>query len=87
MKEELPHESVKKKLSLRVKEKIRSILERVAFVLLSPYRFFRSVCLLTGFLVWVFIGIMGILLYGFFSSMPDFETMTLRSLKELPRDG
>jgi monofunctional biosynthetic peptidoglycan transglycosylase len=81
MKEKLPHESVKKKFSLRLKEKIRSIVERVSYVVLSPYRFFRSVCLITGFLVWVFIGIMIILLYAFFSSMPDFETMTFKELK------
>ena len=81
MEEKLPRESVKKKLSLRLKGKARSILERVSFVVLSPYRFFRSVCLITGFLVWVFIGIIVILFYGFFSSMPDFETITFQEFK------
>jgi len=81
MEEKLPRESVKKKLSVRLKEKKRSIFERVSFVVLSPYRFFRSVCLITGFLVWVFIGIIVILLYGFFSSIPDFETITFQEFQ------
>jgi len=81
MEEKLPHESVKNKLSLRLKGKVRSILEWVSFVVLSPYRFFRSVCLITGFLVWVSIGIIVILLYGFFISLPDFETITFQEFK------
>lgn len=85
MEEKLPHESVENKLSLRLKGKVRSILERVTFVLLSPYRFFRSVCLITGFLVWVSIGIMVILLYGFFISIPDFETITFQEFKRVAR--
>lgn len=81
------NQSVKKNISLRLKEKARLIVERVTFVLLSPYRFFRWVCLVTGFLVWVFIGIIAILLYGFFSFMPDFKTMTFKEFKLIAQEG
>lgn len=71
---------------MRLREKIRSIFKRVPFILLSPYRFFRLLCLVTGFLVWVFIGIMVISLYSFFSSMPDLETMDFKELKRIAKE-
>jgi len=86
MKKKLPGQSVKKKSSLRFKEKVRSIAKGVPFVLLSPYRFFRSVCLLTGLLVWVFIGIVAVFLYIFFSSLPDFKTMAFKDLKQVAQE-
>jgi monofunctional biosynthetic peptidoglycan transglycosylase len=71
----------KEKLSLRVKKTALSIAKRILYVVLSPYRYFRWLCFITGLLVWVFIAIMGVVLYFFYSSMPDFEIMTLEEFK------
>jgi len=83
MKRQPPHQPAKKKFGMRLRDQIRSIVKGVPFVLLSPYRFFRLACLLTGLLVWVFIGIAGIFLYGFFSSMPDLETIAFGDMKRI----
>lgn len=71
----------KEKLSLRVKKIALSTAKRILYVVLSPYRYFRWVCFMTGLLVWAFIVIMGVVLYFFYSSMPDFEIMTFKEFK------
>ncbi len=73
----------KEKRSLGVKEAVLSVAKRILYVVLSPYRYFRWVCFITGLLVWVFIAIMGVILYFFYSSMPDFEIMTFKEFKEV----
>jgi monofunctional biosynthetic peptidoglycan transglycosylase len=80
MDEEFP-QPVKKKFSLRLKETALSVAKKILYVALSPYRFFRWVCFATGLLVWLFIAIMGVALYFFYSSMPDFESMTFKEFK------
>jgi monofunctional biosynthetic peptidoglycan transglycosylase len=81
MNEESP-QPVKRKRSLRAKETALSIGKRILYIVLSPYRLFRWVCFITGLLVWVFIAIMGVALYFFYSSMPDFAIMTFQEFKE-----
>ncbi len=80
MNEESP-QPAKEKLSLLAKKKAQSIARRILIVVLSPYRFFRSVCFITGLIVWAFIAIMVVVLYFFYSSMPDFEIMTFKGFK------
>jgi monofunctional biosynthetic peptidoglycan transglycosylase len=80
MNDESP-QPAKEKLGLRVKETALSIANRTLYVVLSPYRYFRWVCFITGLLVWVFIAIMGVVLYFFYSSMPDFEIMSFKEFK------
>lgn len=80
MNEESP-QPAKEKLSLRLKKTALSIAKRILYVVLSPYRYFRWVCFITGLLVWVFIAITGVALYFFYSSMPDFKIMTFKEFK------
>jgi monofunctional biosynthetic peptidoglycan transglycosylase len=64
-----------------VKETALSIANRILYVVLSPYRYFRWVCFITGLIVWAFIAIMAVVLYFFYSSMPDFEIMSFKEFK------
>ena len=82
MNKEYP-QPAKEKRSLGVKQTALSIAKGILYVVLSPYRYFRWVCFITGLLVWVFIAIMGVLLYFFYSSMPNFEIMTFKEFKEV----
>jgi monofunctional biosynthetic peptidoglycan transglycosylase len=80
MNEKSPH-PVQRKFIRRVKEAALSPAEGILYVILSPYRFFRWVCFVTGLLVWVFIAIIGVALYFFYSSMPDFEMIPFKEFK------
>ena len=80
MKDNLPQHA-EKTLGPRVKDIALSIAKRILYVVLSPYRYFRWACFVTGLLVWVFIAVMGVVLYFFYSSMPDLEIMTFEEFK------
>ena len=65
------------------KQKWMNFKQQAVYIMMSPVRFFKFLCMVTGFATLSFFLIISLLIFTFFNSLPDIENMKYDDIKKL----
>jgi monofunctional biosynthetic peptidoglycan transglycosylase len=65
------------------KKKKQELIEKARYIMMSPVRFMKFVFMITGAATWGFFFILSLMIFSFFNSLPDIESMSFKDVKTL----